>query len=99
MYDLSAALISLRPGSAWKLSGDDYSGLEWLDSGSTPPSRDECNAEMARLRKIYDDQQYSRDRKSAYPSIVDQLDTLYHQGYDGWYAMISDVKNRYPKPE
>jgi hypothetical protein len=99
MYDLPAALVSLRPGSAWKLSGDDYTGLEWLDPGSAPPSRQECQDEMTRLRQIYDDQQYSRNRKAAYPSIVDQLDALYHQGYDGWHAMIQEVKDRYPKPE
>jgi hypothetical protein len=99
MYDLPSALISLRPGSTWKLNGDDYSGLEWLDLNSAPPSWQECQDEMARLRQIYDDQQYARDRKSAYPSIVDQLDTLYHQGYDGWYAMIKEIKDRYPKPE
>ena len=34
-----------------------------------------------------------------YPSIQDQLDALYHQGYDGWKSMIDEVKTRYPKPE
>ena len=42
--------------------------------------------------------QYQRDRASEYPSIVDQLDTLYHGGYDAWKAEIQAVKERYPKP-
>jgi hypothetical protein len=40
---------------------------------------------------------YKSHRQQAYPSIVDQLDTLYHGGYDAWKASIDVVKNKYPK--
>jgi hypothetical protein len=40
---------------------------------------------------------YVTQRQQAYPSIVDQLDTLYHGGYDSWKASIDVVKNKYPK--
>jgi hypothetical protein len=43
--------------------------------------------------------QYQRDRATAYPSIVDQLDTLYHGGYDAWRAEIQAIKEQFPKPE
>ena len=46
-----------------------------------------------------DPELYKYQRQQAYPSIVDQLDTLYHDGYDGWKEMITEVKNKYPKPE
>lgn len=46
-----------------------------------------------------DPEQYKLDRAEAYPSIADQLDTLYHGGYDAWKATIDAVKNQYPKPE
>jgi ribosome-interacting GTPase 1 len=42
--------------------------------------------------------QYKAQRATAYPSIADQLDTLYHQGYDGWKATIEAVKQEFPKP-
>ena len=42
--------------------------------------------------------QYKVQRQEAYPSIVDQLDTLYHGGFDAWKATIEAVKNQYPKP-
>ena len=42
--------------------------------------------------------QYQVQRAAAYPSIADQLDTLYHQGYDGWKATITAVKEEFPKP-
>ena len=40
---------------------------------------------------------YKDKRAAEYPSIVDQLDTLYHGGYDAWKATIEAVKNKYPK--
>lgn len=99
MYDLAAALVSLRPGATWTLNGENYQGLEWLDKTQTKPTLEECQAEMARLKADYDSKQYQRDRKSEYPTIADQLDTLYHQGYDGWRAEIDAIKTKYPKPE
>ena len=35
-YDITHALIALKPGAQWVLRGNDYSGLEWLDSGQQP---------------------------------------------------------------
>ena len=40
---------------------------------------------------------YKDQRAQAYPSIADQLDALYHKGYDGWKADIEAIKNKYPK--
>lgn len=40
---------------------------------------------------------YSYKRMSEYPSIQDQLDTLYHEGYEGWKAQIQTIKDKYPK--
>jgi len=41
---------------------------------------------------------YIEQRRIAYPSVVDQLDTLYHGGYDAWKATIKQVKDDIPKP-
>jgi hypothetical protein len=97
-YDLAAALLSLRPGAQWALTGDDYVGLDWRDS-SPAPSRAECEAEMARLKKLYDDQNYARQRRAEYPKIEDQLDTLFHGGFDAWHTQIAAIKAKYPKPD
>jgi hypothetical protein len=40
---------------------------------------------------------YADKRKTAYPSIQDQLDDLYHNGIDGWKATIKVTKDKYPK--
>jgi len=45
------------------------------------------------------DADYTRKRAAEYPSIVDQLDYIYHNGIDKWKADIVDpVKAKYPKP-
>jgi len=41
---------------------------------------------------------YKDQRAQAYPSIADQLDTIYHEGIDAWKAQIAAVKQEYPKP-
>ena len=35
-YDITHALISLKPGAKWVLTGEDYSGLTWLSSEQQP---------------------------------------------------------------
>lgn len=88
------ALQSLRPMAQWVLRGDD---LEWLDTEQTQPTEAAIAAEVARLQAAYDAKAYARSRATAYPSIADQLDTIYHQGLDAWKATILAVKEEFPK--
>ena len=37
-------------------------------------------------------------RLSEYPSMGDQMDTIYHSGVDVWKAEILAIKAKYPKP-
>lgn len=41
---------------------------------------------------------YNEKRGAEYPSIEDQLDILYHEGFDAWKAQITAIKEKYPKP-
>ena len=47
-YDIPHALSILKPGAEWTLHGDDYTGLEWLDSGQQP-SKEEVEAKIKEL--------------------------------------------------
>ena len=47
--------------------------------------------------KTYNSLQYARNREAEYPSIVDQLDDIYHNGVDEWKKTIKVVKDKYPK--
>jgi hypothetical protein len=44
-----------------------------------------------------DPNEYQYNRAAEYPSIVDQLDEIYHNGIDGWKTKIKAVKDKYPK--
>ena len=48
-YDIPAALQALTPGAEWVLRGDQYSGLEWLDTNQTQPTESAITAKIAEL--------------------------------------------------
>ena len=43
--------------------------------------------------------QYRADRRNEYPDIEEQLDKMYHDGFDAWKETIKAVKDANPKPE
>lgn len=78
---------------------EEYEDIYWCDvPEDIRPSKKEVLQEIDRLRKIDQSQQYILNRVKQYPSIGDQLDILYHEGYDAWKEVIKEVKDRYPKP-
>ena len=48
-YDITHALQSLKPEAQWVLRGEDYTGLEWLDSKQTQPTETEVNSKISEL--------------------------------------------------
>ena len=48
-YTAVDALSRLRSGAEWIAHGDDYSGIEWLDSGQTKPTETEINSKISEL--------------------------------------------------
>jgi len=51
---------------------------------------DEARVELGKL-------DYKWKRADEYPSVVDQLDNIYHNGIDAWKATIKTTKDKYPK--
>ena len=70
--------------------------IEWNDD-TTPISKEDIKTKIAELQTAYDAKQYQRNRVKEYPSIVDQLDDIYHNGIDAWKATIKTTKDKYPK--
>ena len=64
-----------------------------FDANFNPVSYDK-----AAVQAYIDAHAYMEKRQREYPSIPDQLDTLYHSGLDAWKAEIKTVKDKYPKP-
>ena len=67
-------------------------GDEAFDAAGNPVAYDE-----AAVQAYIDANAYKGLRQAEYPSIADQLDTLYHSGLDAWKAQIKTVKDKYPK--
>lgn len=95
MNNIVQAIISLRPNAKWTLNGDYYEGLVWKDTEQTKPTKEEVAAEAQRLDGLI---QVQAQRSLEYPTIQEQLDTLYHGGLAEWKASIKAVKDKYPKP-
>jgi hypothetical protein len=49
--------------------------------------------EQSRLSKLT----YAEKRMNEYPVIFEQLDILYHNGFDAWKSEIKKIKDKYPK--
>ena len=48
-YNIPEALQALKPEAEWVLRGENYSGLEWLDSSQTKPTETEINSKISSL--------------------------------------------------
>ena len=77
----------------------------WNDKNPNNITTTQINTKLAELTTAYNNLKYQRDRESEYPSIVDQLDLLYHDIARGefgkssgeWAKAIKLVKDKYPK--
>jgi len=82
-----------------KLVGVNSDGvaIESTDPTTFGVTWEQVKTKQAELQAEYDAKEYQRQRATAYPSIADQLDTIYHEGIDAWKAQIAAVKQEYPK--
>ena len=97
MTDIVHAILAIKNDAWVKVDDDDVNQITWLDENPTNITNEQILAKQAELQTAYDTKQYSRDRANEYPSIVDQLDDIYHNGIDGWKATIKVTKDKYPK--
>ena len=71
------------------------------DTEKTIVATDKDNKEViidwTKVKAWKDPNEYQYKRADEYPSIVDQLDDIYHNGIDGWKKTIKGVKDKYPK--
>ena len=85
-----ASVVTINGGiDAWDANGD----VVDLDESAIA-------TEVTRLQAVYDAKAYQRERRTAYPNIGDQLDSLYHDILNNkldktgtWFTGITEVKN------
>ena len=91
------AIIILDPNAKCIYQNEDLSTLVWEDGNPNNITEKQITDKHAELVTVYNNKKYQRDRAKEYPSIVDQLDDIYHNGIDGWKATIKTTKDKYPK--
>tara|TARA_B100000424_G_C22516408_1_gene296984 strand:- start:36 stop:338 length:303 start_codon:yes stop_codon:yes gene_type:complete len=91
------AIIALDPNAKCTLQDEDLSTLVWEDSNPNNITDKQITDKHAELMTEYNNKEYQRKRQLEYPSIVDQLDDIYHNGIDGWKTTIKATKDKYPK--
>ena len=97
--DITVALIQLGKSEKNRVrlsqSIPPHEILEWdSDNPDSQPTDDELNAAFIAWKAA---EEYKINRANEYPSVIDQLDDIYHNGIDGWKATIKAIKDKYPK--
>mgnify|MGYP003139261770 FL=1 len=102
---IEKAILKINPNAEVTIKNSDINTIEW-NNGTTPIPVADIEAKMVELQAEYDANQYQRDRATAYPSIGDQLDMLWHSidqnpklksEYFEFYEAIKAVKVKHPK--
>jgi len=86
------AILKIKSDAQVSVSGSniDTCTIIWHDGNPTSITKDQIKAKI-------DEFAYQSKREKEYPSIVDQLDDIYHNGIDAWKATIKVTKDKYPK--
>ena len=75
------------------VSIDDGTGAYDKDGQKVTLEQSKIDAARTELAKL----DYKKKRAAEYPSVVDQLDKIYHSGIDAWKVDIKAIKDKYPK--
>ena len=96
MTTILDAILKINPNAEVTVNGNDVDNIIW-HNGTEVISKSDIEIKQRELQTEYNNNKYQRDRAAEYPSIVDQLDDIYHNGIDGWKTTIKAVKDKYPK--
>ena len=89
--DLHKAIRAIH-SSVVTINGDTQETIVATDSNGT-----EVTIDWTKVNAWKDPNEYQYKRADEYPSIVDQLDEIYHNGIDGWKTKIKAIKDKHPK--
>ncbi len=107
MTDIIQSILAIKSDANVSVSGNDVNNITWHDGNPTSITNDAILAKQTELQAAYDAKAYARTRASAYPSIGDQLDMLWHAiddnstlktRYADFHTAIKAVKDANPKP-
>ena len=96
MTDIINSILAINPNAEVTVNAEDVKQITW-HNGTTPIAEADILAKQKELQTAYDNNAYQRSRANEYPTIVDQLDDIYHNGVDEWKKTIKAIKDKYPK--
>jgi len=94
-------LVTVREGQwfGWSDSKNKVYANLVVNDGGSKPSESDCTNGLKALQDAWESEHnsYKSKRRAEYPSVVDQLDKIYHSGIDAWKVDIKAIKDKYPK--
>jgi hypothetical protein len=87
------AITRLLPSAQFSVASD--GDIIWRDESHAQPTNAEIESSKSIVLAEYVATQYQRER--VYPSWQDQLDNMFHNGFDVWKADIQAIKDKHPK--
>ena len=110
MIKIIDAILAIKSDAQVTIRGNDVNNITWDDGNPTSITNADIEAKQTELQTAYDGQDYARTRESAYPTIGDQLDMLWHAVDTGdwtaakvktteFYTALKAVKDANPKPQ
>ena len=106
MTDITNAILALDPNAEVSVNAEDVNKITWHDGNPNSITVAQIQTKQAELQTAHDAKAYARARASAYPSIGDQLDMLWHAiddnstlktRYADFHTAIKAVKDANPK--
>lgn len=95
------AILAIKPDAKFNIADNRNLGgtktIEWHDKNPTNITQKQIDDKLKELQDNYKKLEYARSRANSYPTIEEQLDTIYHKGIDEWKKTIKTVKDKYPK--
>ena len=101
------AILAIDPTAQVSVDAEDVNKITWHDGNPNSITVAQIQTKQAELQTAYDAKAYARTRETAYPSIGDQLDMLWHAvdvdatlktKYADFHTAIKTVKDANPKP-
>jgi hypothetical protein len=98
MRYLAQALINLtRVGVQFKVRGNTYADIIWLDEIDAIPNESDTMAERQRLIDEYDAQDYARKRESEYPPLKEFAEAYTEKEFGEDATKMDAYKIKYNK--
>ena len=97
---VSDALVALRPGAEWNITGNVYDGIEWLDKNQSLPTEEQVTAKMKELTdakpmKLLREERNKRIAETDWTQLKDiDLDIIRERNWKNYRQALRDLPSK-----